>query len=222
MYLPESTKHKPPYHAVLICCGHSVESKAAERNQRLGALLARNGLAAFCFDPPSQGERAQSYRADGKLEPPRGSEEHTLMSVAAIPLGHGAATQFTWDGMRCLDYLDARPEIVHRRYGCTGSSGGGTQTTYLMALDTRVWAAVPVVSVTTSTEFLHAIGPDCGEQNIFGQLRDGLDIIDFFLLGAPRPRQIGATTRDMFPISGAVLGSGSRDAIGRLVRERVG
>ena len=48
--------------------------------------------------------------------------------------------------MRTIDYLQSRPEVDPQRIGCTGNSGGGTQTSYLMALDERVRCAAPAAT----------------------------------------------------------------------------
>ena len=63
LYLP---KTKPPYPAVLIACGHSKTGKGADYNQFTGITLARNGIAAFCYDPIGQGERSQILPAEGR------------------------------------------------------------------------------------------------------------------------------------------------------------
>ena len=61
-------------------------------------------------------------------------------------LGRNTATYRIWDGMRAIDYLQSRPEVDPKRIGCTGNSGGGTLTSYLMALDERIQAAAPVAA----------------------------------------------------------------------------
>ena len=63
LYLP---KTKPPYPAVLVPCGHAPEAKAYPPYQQISVLLARQGLAAFCFDPIGQGERFQILDSAGK------------------------------------------------------------------------------------------------------------------------------------------------------------
>ena len=63
LYLP---KTKPPFPGVLVPCGHSANGKAAEAYQRACILLAKNGLAALCYDPIGQGERSQVLKPDGK------------------------------------------------------------------------------------------------------------------------------------------------------------
>ena len=139
LYLPKS---KPPYPGVLFPCGHSGNGKAAEAYQRGSILLALNGLAAFCYDPIDQGERCQLLDENGKPVV-RGTTAHSILGVGATLLGRNTATFRVWDGMRALDYLQSRPEIDPKRIGCTGNSGGGTLTSYLMALDERILCAAP-------------------------------------------------------------------------------
>src|SRR5581483_6819308 len=118
-YLPLT---KPPYPGVLVPCGHSANGKAIEAYQRVCILLAKNGLAALCFDPIGQGERLQIPPVNGKAV--YGSTlEHTLVGVNSVPLGTAAARYFIWDGIRSLDYLASRPDIDPKRLGCTGNSG---------------------------------------------------------------------------------------------------
>jgi dienelactone hydrolase len=220
-YLPTS---KPPYPGVIIPCGHSFNGKAAEGYQRVSILLARHGIAALCYDPLGQGERYQTFGPDGQplgrdYVPAPSSErrlatipgrprfsptdEHTLIGIGAILLGSNAATYRIWDGMRAIDYLVSRPEIDPKRIGCTGNSGGGTLTSYLMALDERIVCAAPACYLTTFRRLLATSGPQDAEQNIFGQAAFGLDEADYVLLRAPKPTLLCAGTRDTtFAIEG--------------------
>jgi hypothetical protein len=104
--------------------------------------------------------------------------------------------------MRCIDYLQSRPEIDSSRIGCTGNSGGGTQTSYLMSLDKRIFAAAPSCYITSFERLLSTIGPQDAEQNIFGQLDFGMDHADYLMMRAPKPTLICAATRDFFDIKG--------------------
>lgn len=63
LYLPDA---KPPFPGVLVPCGHSANGKAVDTYQRICILLARNGMAALCYDPIGQGERVQKLDADGR------------------------------------------------------------------------------------------------------------------------------------------------------------
>ena len=125
----------PPFPGVIVPCGHAGEAKAYEAYQTMGALLALNGMAALVFDPIDQGERSQMPSALPQIQ---GTTAHTMLGVGSILLGRSTARFEIWDGMRAIDYLQSRPEIDPNRIGCTGNSGGGTQTSYLMALDDRI------------------------------------------------------------------------------------
>jgi dienelactone hydrolase len=98
--------------------------------------------------------------------------------------------------MRALDYLASRPEVDPKRLGCTGNSGGGTLTCYLMALDDRISAAAPACYPTTFRELLRAAGPQDAEQNIHGQIGFGMDITDYVLMRAPKPTLINVASLD--------------------------
>ena len=199
LFLPDSRKHKAPYPGVLVPCGHSRNGKASESYQTMGALLALNGMAAMVFDPIDQGERNQML---SQLPELWGTRAHTMLGVGSILLGRNTAWFEIWDGMRGIDYLQSRPEIDSRRIGCTGNSGGGTQTSYLMSLDKRIVAAAPSCYITSFERLLSTIGPQDAEQNIFGQLAFGMDHADYIMMRAPKPTIICAATNDFFDIQG--------------------
>jgi len=98
------------------------------------------------------------------------------------------------------------PSIISRawgeRLGCTGVSGGGTMTSYLMALDDRIVAAAPACYLTGFRRLLETLGPQDTEQNLHNQIAAGLDHADYVLMRAPHPVLIMAATRDFFDIAG--------------------
>jgi hypothetical protein len=104
--------------------------------------------------------------------------------------------------MRGIDYLQSRPEVDPQKIGCTGNSGGGTQTSYLMVLDDRIKAAAPSCYLCGFPALLKTIGPQDAEQNIFGQLAFGMDHGDYLMMRAPTPILVCAATRDFFDIKG--------------------
>ncbi len=199
LYLPDG---KGPFPGVLMPMGHSVNGKAADYAQRGCILLARNGLAALCYDPIGQGERRQVLDDRGQPAVARSTDEHTLAGVGALLVGRNTATYRVWDGVRGLDYLASRPEIDPKRLGCTGCSGGGTLTSYLMALDERIVAAAPSCYLTSLERLFATIGPQDAEQNVTGQVAFGMEHADYVTLHAPRPTLILAATRDFFDIQG--------------------
>lgn len=199
LYLPDGA---PPFPGVLVPCGHSENGKAHEAYQRACILMAKNGLAALCYDPIGQGERKQLLD-DGRPAIKGSTREHTLAGIGALLVGQSAATFRIWDGFRSLDYLASRPEIDPKRLGCTGNSGGGTLTAYLMALDDRILAAAPSCYITTLERLFDTIGPQDAEQNITGQVAFGMEHADYLHLRTPRPTLLCAAVKDYFDIGGA-------------------
>ena len=209
LYLPETPG---PWPAVLVPCGHSHDGKAAAGYQQVCSLFARNGMAAMCFDPIGQGERYQmldttrehtTFDGSPRTKVPHPNvhvlctTEHTMVGVGSILLGTSVAQYRIWDGMRAIDYLQSRPDIRADKIGCTGNSGGGTLTAYLMALDERIVAAAPVCYLTTFRRLIDSNGAQDAEQNVFGQIDFGMDEADYVIMRAPKPTLILAGTRDV-------------------------
>src|SRR5207237_3594044 len=111
--------------------------------------LVTTGFAVPCFDPLRQGERMQLLNAEGKAAIKANTTEHTMSGIGALLVGWSCVSFRIWDGIRSIDYLASRPEVDPTRLGCTGNSGGGTMTAYLMAIDERVAVAAPSCYVTT-------------------------------------------------------------------------
>lgn len=199
-YLPEG---KGPFPGVLVPCGHSDNGKAAEAYQRVCILMAKNGLAVLCYDPIGQGERLQLLNPDGKAAIKGSTTEHTMSGIGALLVGWSSASYRIWDGIRSIDYLASRPEVDPRRLGCTGNSGGGTLTSYLMALDERIVAAAPSCYVTTLERLFATIGPQDAEQNITGQVAFGMEQTDYVTMRGPKPTLICTGTQDFFDIQGS-------------------
>ena len=202
LFLPDDEAFEPPYPGILVPCGHSEKPRGRGLYQRPCVIAARNGMASFVYDPVEQGERMQKLDAEGNYDV-FGTRGHNRIGVSAKLLGWNAARSMVWDGIRGLDFLSSRDEIDGERLGCMGISGGGTLTSYLMAIDPRIAAAVPTCYLTTLREVYAAIGPQDAEQTIHGQLAFGMDHAEYLTLFAPRPVRLCATTRDFFPIAGA-------------------
>lgn len=198
LYVPKAAGRHP---AVLYAIGHWNEGKPAA--QRMSANLAMQGFVVLAFDPMGQGERLQGYwtRAGVSLLPP-GVPQHWTAGTAAILINQTLSKYFVWDGMRAIDYLVSRPEVDPERIGCTGCSGGGTQATYISALDPRVKAAAPLCYMQSfEVLFRGPIGDS--EQSPPGFLAKGLDQTDYVEVFAPKPWFIGTTEGDYFTPAGA-------------------
>ncbi len=203
LYLPKQASADDPVPGICVSSGHSRTAKTADYNQRFGAMFATHGMAALVFDPIGQGERAQILNKAGGVQFGGTTTEHMLIGVGSTLVGLNTATYRIWDGMRAIDYLVSRPEIDSDRIGYTGCSGGGTLTSYVMALDDRVTCAAPACYLTTFRRLIETIGPQDAEQNLFAQLIDGLDQPDYVLMRSPKPTLISSTTQDFFDIDGS-------------------
>jgi hypothetical protein len=109
--------------------------------------------------------RQLSHTFDGKRERLWG------LSLAGLQL---------WNGIRALDFLESLPEVDRGHIGCSGPSGGGTQTFLLAAVDERVKVAAPVNMIS-----LHMQG-GCLCENQPG-LRLDTDNVELSATIAPRP-----------------------------------
>src|SRR2546425_5303440 len=189
------------YPGVLLPLGHWDEGKAAM--QRIAINLALKGFVALAYDPLGQGERLQAYdRRLGRSLGAGSTEQHFLAGAQSLLAGESFARYRIWDGKRALDYLLSRPEVDTDKIGCTGCSGGGTLTTYLSALDSRIKVAAPACYMNTYRLLFTGPTGD-SEQSIPGFLAAGLDLADYVELFAPKPWLIVSTVGDFFPVEGA-------------------
>jgi len=198
LYRPDRPGRHP---AVLMSMGHWDSGKAA--GQLLSSNLARRGFVVLAYDPVGQGERQQAFDPRfGRSLIGGPTDQHFSNGAAAILMGQALSRYFIHDGMRAIDYLVSRPEVDPDRIGATGCSGGGTQTTYISALDPRIKAtAVACYMNSFQTLFAGSIGDS--EQSLPGFLATGLDQTDYVELFAPKPWLIASTENDFFTPPGA-------------------
>ncbi|MCX7010495.1 MAG: acetylxylan esterase [Kiritimatiellaeota bacterium] len=103
----------------------------------------------------------------------------------------------TWNSVCALDFITSLPYVDKKRIGCTGASGGGTQTMIISGIDDRITAAFPCVMVSQAMQG----GCVCENANY---LRIGQGNIDIAALTAPRP--LGLTAADDWTKELAVKG----------------
>ena len=202
LFLPRKLSGKAP--AVLNVIGHTDIAFRSPFYQRLILNLVRKNFIVFAMDPIGQGERLQYFDPQlGRSLIGGATSEHSYLGKQCFLTGDSAANYFTWDGIRAIDYLQSRPEVDPERIGVTGISGGGTQTSYISAVDERVKVAAPANYICGLRRLYESIGPQDGEQNFNAGVLNGLDHADFLEVRAPRPTLMLATTRDFFSIQGA-------------------
>ncbi|MBI3823654.1 MAG: prolyl oligopeptidase family serine peptidase [Planctomycetes bacterium] len=157
----------------------------------------------LCFDPIGQGERLQLLDENKKGAIKGSTSEHTMVGIGALLVGQSTAGYRIWDGIRSIDYLVSRPEVDPNKIGCTGNSGGGTMTAYLMALDDRIVCAAPSCYITSLERLFATIGPQDAEQNIPGQVAFGMEHVDYLTMRAPKPTLMCIASQDYFDQQGS-------------------
>lgn len=142
----------------------------------IGVNLAKQGFVVFAYDAVGYNDTRQvDHKFANGLRP-------WLWDVSEMGLQ-------LWNSIRVVDYLQSLPEVDKNRIGCTGASGGGSQTFLLTAVDDRIKAAVPVNMVSAYMQ------GGCLCENGPG-LRVGTDNVEIAALFAPKPLLLVAATGD--------------------------
>ena len=172
LFIPDGSGRRP---AVVMSCGHAETGKDSDVYRRACVIAVKRGFVALMFDPHNQGER----RWTGQLNL---CNSHTQNGLRGELLDWSPSLLRIWDGMRAIDYALSRPEVDPDRLGYMGQSGGGTMTALMEAADDRIKAACPSCYLTSLRALCQKMGPQDGEQNIFGQLAFGLNHTGYVLI----------------------------------------
>ncbi|MCD6497730.1 MAG: acetylxylan esterase [Deltaproteobacteria bacterium] len=190
--------------AVLHLLGHYQHGMLRFDARSLDACLAASGIAVLAVDTLGYGSRRQFGLAH--------KENNHNMGLWNVLAGSSAARIIYGEDVRLLDLLWSLPGIDRKRIGVTGSSGGGTASLYLAALDERISAAAVVSAVSTWKDFGNFGGGDA-EQFPAGLITIA-DFPTLLALVAPRPILVGAGRRDdIFPALQAALSVGRAQRI---------
>jgi len=190
-----------PFPVALELCGHGMGGKIPESESAV--LFALNGIAVLVVDPIGQGERVQFVDKTSQSLTRGSTTEHTLLNQGANLLGSSLAAYEYWDNNRAIDYIETRREIDKSRIGVYGSSGGGTQTAYMVGLDDRIMVASVCSYFTQRERVLEVYGASDGCQHIPYEGREHLEIADFVLMMAPKPVLIMSGLYDFVDYWGA-------------------
>ncbi|MBI1766100.1 MAG: acetylxylan esterase [Acidobacteria bacterium] len=183
LYRPKNQTGKVP--AVLCPHGHwsygRLENTPLNSGPLRAASFAQQGYVAFTWDMVGYNDSAAiSHRfASGHRE---GTAREVLWGVNLLGLQ-------LWNSMRAVDFLLTLPEVDAEKIGCTGESGGGTQTFLLAAVDERIKVAAPVNMVST----LMQGGSLCENAP---NLRIDTNNVELAALFAPRPLLMVSATGD--------------------------
>jgi len=165
-----------------------------------GQEMARRGYLTLCPDLRVFGERS-----DGG-DPYPGRDKCNVHFIRGMILGIYTLTLNIWDMMRCIDYLQTRPEVDPQRIGMMGLSQGGTMTTFTTAAEPRIKAADIIGYVNPWERFGINRANFCGSQIVPGIFK-WFDTHDIAGLIAPRPLLLEMGIHDTcFPIEDTLKG----------------
>lgn len=171
LYRPKKAQGKLP--AILSPHGHHADGRMNEAVQARSIRLAKLGFVVFMYD-------MVGYN-DSK---PFG---HTFSNESLNRWGLNLVGFHTFNSIRAIDFIESLPDVDAARIGCTGESGGGTQTFFLNAVDDRIAAAAPVVMISEGFQ------GGCVCENAAG-MRLNTDNVEIGSMFAPKPmRLVGAT-----------------------------
>lgn len=202
LYVPKGGRFPRP--AVVGSCGHNDNAKAAEAYQAFSQGLARQGYVVLTIDPIGQAERMQYV--DENLRPRRGGgdREHLYAGNQQFLVDEFFGTWRAWDAMCAIDYLLTRDEVDPKYVGITGTSGGGTVTAWVCALEPRLTMAAPSCFITTFSRMLENELTADTERHPPRALALALDHDDFLAAMAPKPIVILAQELDHYDVRGSM------------------
>ena len=184
-----------------------LEDNIRRHHYNYGEEMARRGYLTICPDLRVFGER----RDGGNPYP--GSDPCNVHFVRGVIMGIYTLTLNIWDMMRCVDYLQTRPEVDPERIGMMGLSQGGTMTTFTSAAEPRIKAADIICYVNPWEGFGIQRANFCGSQ-IVPDIYRFFDTPDIAGLISPRPLLIEMGIHDTcFPIEDTLAGYRSVERI---------
>lgn len=177
-------KGKGPFPGVLNTHGHWADGRFVDNESSSiptrAANLAKQGYVVFSYDMIGFNDSRQvtiPARHDAL-----GERRNRLWGISLGGLQ-------TWNSIRAIDFLQSLPDVDPTRIAVTGSSGGGTQTFLVTAVDDRIAVAAPVCMVSA-----HMQG-GCRCENL-PNLRIDTNNVEITALAAPRPLILVAATGD--------------------------
>jgi hypothetical protein len=174
LYVPDGGGKFP---AVITMHGHWVGGKLYKDFKAVGQTLALNGYVCLVIDAWGAGERTT---IDGKFDYHGANLGTSIMNIGESLMGGQIS-----DNIRGVDLLCSLPYVDTAKIAATGASGGGNQTMWLSAIDHRIKAAIPVVSVGTFESYV--MGRNC----VCEVLIDGLTFTEEWgVLGLLAPRAL--------------------------------
>lgn len=178
LYKPAKYKGKIP--VILNPDGHWDKQRYRPDCQYRCAALAKMGAMAFSYDLFAWGESLLQFK-------PEDHRRSLAMTIQVL------------GSLRILDYLLAQKDADTNRVAIAGGSGGGTHAMMMSAIDDRIKASAPVLSVSS---YFYGGCPcesgmpihDCGSRT---------DNVEIAAMAAPRPQLLvtdGGDWTDKMPL----------------------
>ncbi|MBR2723532.1 MAG: acetylxylan esterase [Lentisphaeria bacterium] len=180
-FVPANSDEKLP---ALLCPHGHWKNGRVHHDERGGVIMrciefVRLGFAVFAYDMVGYNDNNDlPHSFDAELK-----EYADLYGVTTFGLQ-------TVNSMRAVDFIAERPEVDPTRIGCTGASGGGSQTWFIAALDKRIKAIAPVCMLSSSFQ-----GGCCCEEGALLRV-NGLSNFDILASLAPMPMLLPSVTGD--------------------------
>ncbi len=169
-----------PFPGIVSPHGHWTRGRleSIERGSIPGRCInfAKQGYVIFAYD-------MLGYNDSGKqIDHRYGGAREGLWGLSAM----GLQLQ---NSISSIDFLESLPDVDSERIGCTGASGGGTQTFILTAVDERIKVSAPVNMISATMQ------GGCICENA-PNLRLDVSNIEIGALMAPRPLLLVSATGD--------------------------
>lgn len=182
VYVP--LNYSPPFPAVVIPVGHSGKQKVDY--QLPAQFFAQCGYLAIVFDPPGQASEKQP------------GNDHFRDGMRCYLVGETSSQYFVGDALRCIDYLETRPDVdLSQGVAMTGVSGGGTTTTLAAILDDRITVTGPscCLAPRAALDIIQNYA-GCPETHMWRRYAEGIDEIDLLCGAVPKPTLLMAGRYD--------------------------
>ena len=150
--------------------------------------IERGSIPARCINFAKQGYIVFSYDMIGTNDSSK-QIEHRFGGAREGLWGLSAMGLQLQNGIRAIDFLQNLSDVDKERIGCTGASGGGTQTFILTAVDERIKVSAPVNMISATMQ------GGCRCENA-PNLRLDASNLEIAALMAPRPLLLVSATGD--------------------------
>jgi dienelactone hydrolase len=209
---------------------HPAMSEYHERNydgRPTATALVRRGFVVISIDAFFFGERRLLLDADHKygwerakysMDAVRHLNQQCRGKEATLAKGLTLAGLtwpgiVTWDDIRTIDYLAARPEVDPKRIGCLGISMGGHRALFLAALDDRIACACVTGFLSTVHPMIQSHLDIHSFVHFVPQLHRWLDLPDVVSMTAPRALLVQQCSQDAL-----FTPAGMKEAVDRIGR----